>query len=150
MVLANGNLYVANGAKSISTILCYAVPASGSAFSFVSTVIGPTLSKKLHFETSIAHPFGIAFDGADTCYVSNQDTNVVAQVNLTSSGQTGTLGTGCQSAYLNKLFPSPAVFLDGTYVASQTGALDDVDVTATSVPLVDGGLKATGTTDGGT
>src|SRR5450432_2923737 len=65
MVLANGNLYVANGAKSISTVLCYAVPASGSSFQFISTVIGPKLSNKGNFETSIAHPFGIDFNGAN-------------------------------------------------------------------------------------
>ncbi|HEV3198564.1 MAG TPA: hypothetical protein VGZ73_11665 [Bryobacteraceae bacterium] len=149
MVLANGNLYVANGAKSISTVLCYQVPSSGSAFTLLSTVIGPTVSKKGNFENSIAHPFGIAFNGTDTCYVSNQDTNVVAQVNLSSNGQAGTLGQGCQSAYLNKLFPSPSVFLDGTYVASQIGALHGVDVSATPVPLVNGGLNATGVMDKG-
>lgn len=142
MVLANGYLYVANGAKSASQVLCYAPPASGSSFAFVSTVIGPTLSKKGNFENSIAHPFGIAFDGAGTCYVSNQDTNVVAQVGLSSNSQTGTMGKGSQSAYLNNnqaLGKNP-VFLDGTYVASQVGTLHDVDVKATDVPAALGGL----------
>jgi hypothetical protein len=79
MVLANGLLYVANGAKSSSTILAYTVPSSGPLFTNPSTLIGPTLSKKGHFETSIAHPFGIAFATATTCYISNQDTNVVGR-----------------------------------------------------------------------
>ena len=85
MVLADGQLYVANGAESQSQILCYTPPASGSTFTYKSTVIGPTISKG-DFETSIAHPFGIAFDGQWTCYVSNQDTNVVAQVGPVSQG----------------------------------------------------------------
>jgi len=143
MVVANGYLYVANGAKATSNVLCYQAQSSGNSFTYISTVIGPTLSKKGHFETSISHPFGIALNGSGTCYVSNQDTNVVAEVTLTSDGQTGSLGTCCQSAYLNKLFPAPDVFLDGTYVASQQGSLHDVDVTATSVPASDGGLGVT-------
>src|SRR3954463_1017034 len=93
MTLANGYLYVANGAKSESTVLCYQPQSAGYGFAYVSTVVGPTLSKKGHFETSIAHPFGVAFNGGQTCYVSNQDTNVVAHVTLTENGQTGSLGT---------------------------------------------------------
>src|SRR5262245_54510278 len=101
MESANGQLYVANGAKATSTVLCFGLPAAGlSSFSYISTVIGPKLSKKGHFETCISHPFGIAFDGASACYVSNQDTNVVAEVVLTSKGQSGSLGKGCQSFYL--------------------------------------------------
>lgn len=145
MVLANGYLYVANGAKSASNVLCYALPASGNTFTYVSTVVGDTVSKKGNFETSISHPFGIAFDGAWTCYVSNQDTNVVAQVPLSSNSQTGTLGTVSGSAYLNSLFPKP-VFLPGTYVASQVGTLHGVDVKATPVPAADGGLAVHPTT----
>jgi hypothetical protein len=48
-------------------------------------VIAETLSKKGHSETAICHPFGMAFDGGGNCYVSNQDTNLVAQVALGSS-----------------------------------------------------------------
>jgi hypothetical protein len=63
MVLANGLLYVANGAKSSSTVLAYTLPSSGAPssgplFTSPSTLIGPTLNKEGHFETSIAHPFG--------------------------------------------------------------------------------------------
>lgn len=148
IVVANGLLYVTSGGKSTSTLLCYrrdsaARPAETSTndplFTYVSTVIGPTVSKK-QFTTAIAHPFGVAFATDPVCYVSNQDTNVVAKVDLSSDGQTGSLGTGCRSAFLSGLFPSPATFLDGTFVASQEGALPDVAITATSVPATDGGL----------
>lgn len=137
LVLANGLLYVANGAKSQSTVLAYTVPDSGTSFTDPSIVIGPTLSKKGHFETSIAHPFGIAFDGS-TCFVSNQDTNVVSQIAMSSNGLTGSLGEGCQSPYLSKLFPA-GIFLDGTYVASQVGILPDVELVTTVVDHAHGG-----------
>jgi hypothetical protein len=144
MVVANGYLYVPSGAKKTSTVLCYqrisSAPsahksASAPLFAFVSTVIGPTIADK-QFTTSIAHPFGIAFStGGMVCYISNQDTNVVAQVTLTGNGQTGSLGSGSQSACLSKLFPAPSTFLDGTFVASQQGAVPDVAVVATSASL---------------
>ena len=130
MVLANGLLYVANGAKSESTVLVYEVPSSGTSFTYAATLIGPTLSKKEHFETAIAHPFGIAFSGA-TCFISNQDTNVVGQVDVGNGGLTGSLVQG-PSNYLKGLFPT-GTFLDGTYVASQVGTLPDVKVEATVV-----------------
>ena len=142
MVLEGGYLYVANGAKATGNVLCFQHQPSEKPyhFAYVATLIGATLSKKNHFETAIAHPFGLAFDGGH-CYVSNQDTNVVAQVAVSSNGQSGSLGAGCQSPYLTRLFPPPdGVFLDGTYVASQVGALHGVEVKATSVPSPDGGL----------
>jgi hypothetical protein len=150
MVLANGLLYVANGAKSESAVLAYKLPGSGASrlsasdlkqhlFTYASTLIASTLSKKGHFETSIAHPFGIVFENAATCYISNQDTNVVSQVSVGDGGESGSLGEGCQSAYLNQSFPN-GTFLDGTYVASQVGTLPDVSVEATPVDHAHGGL----------
>jgi len=139
MALVGGLLYVANGAKSESTVLVYEVPSSGTSFTFASTLIGPILSAKGHFETSIAHPFGIAFDGA-TCFISNQDTNVVGQVAVSNKGLTGSLVAG-PSGYLKSLFPiPPGSFLAGTYVASQVGILPDVKVETTVVDHVHGGL----------
>jgi hypothetical protein len=85
----------------------------------------------------------MAFNGTGLCYVSNQDTNVVAQVNLSNGGQDGSLGTGCQSAYLTKHFPPPAEFLDGTYVASQKGHLHNVTIVAPDVPAKRRGLGVT-------
>ena len=141
MMMFQGNLYVANGAKDTSNLLCYGTPASGPSFPYLSTVVTATFSKKKgHFKTSIAHPFGIAFDGGANCYVSNQDTNVVALVTLSPDKQSGSLGTGCRSGYLTQLYPPPDVFLDGTFVASQVGDLHDVKITATDVSRSHGGL----------
>jgi hypothetical protein len=145
LVLANGLLYVANGAKSESAVLAYTLPDSGAStlsasdlkehlFTYASTLIASKLSKEGHFETSIAHPFGIVFESVTTCYISNQDTNAVSQVIVGES-----LGKGCQSAYLNRAFPN-GTFLDGTYVASQVGTLRDVSVEATPVDHARGGL----------
>lgn len=139
MVLANGLLYVANGAKSQSTVLAYNLPSSGTSFTYAATLIGPTLSKKGHFQTGISHPFGIVFNGT-SCFISNQDTNVVSQVNVSNNGLTGSLVQG-PSDYLKGLFAT-GTFLDGTCVASQVGILNDVDVITTVVDHVHGGLGA--------
>jgi len=139
MVLANGLLYVANGAKSESTVLAYTLPKSSPPFKYAGTLIERTPSKKGPFETSIAHPFGIAFESAKSCYVSNQDTNVVSLVSVSADGLSGSLGKGCQSPYLNKLFAN-GTFLDGTFVASQVGTLPDVSIEATAVDHKHGGL----------
>lgn len=130
MVLANGLLYVANGAKSQSTVLAYNVPNSGTSFTYAATLIGPT---------GIAHPFGIVFDGTD-CFISNQDTNVVSLVTVSNKGLTGNLVPGPPD-YLKGLFPT-GTFLDGTYVASQVGNLSDASVITTVVDHVHGGLGA--------
>ncbi len=138
IIVANGQLYVASGAKSTSQVLCYSLPNANGECAFISEIIGPTLSnKKQHFETAISHPFGIAFSDENTCYISNQDTNVVAQVAVANN--IGTLGSGCQSAYLNEIFKQKD-FLDGTFVASQVGTLHDVEVNAPDVSSNYGGL----------
>jgi len=152
LVYANGYLYVTNGAKSISNVLTFQHQTTEKAdhFSYVIDFVDPTITKS-GFETSIAHPYSLAFDGAGFAYISNQDTNVVAQVTVTANFQTGTLNTGCQSSYLigeeKNLCPNGnCVFLPGTFVASQTGALDGVGVTATDVPPQYGGLAVSPTT----
>jgi len=148
-------LYVVNGAKGTSTIICFDPPAPGSSvydFSYVGEFLGPSLSKKGHFENSIGHPYAMVFNGTTLCYVSNQDTNVVAQAQVNSYSH-ASIEKGCQSAYLNGLTsicPSGGcVYLDGTYVASQDGALPDVDVTATNVPSQYGGLSVSFSEDKG-
>ena len=96
IIVANRQLYVASGAKSTSQVLCYSLPNANGECIFISEIIGPTLSnKKQHFETAISHPFGIAFSEENTCYISNQDTNVVAQVIVANN--VGSLGKGSQS-----------------------------------------------------
>jgi hypothetical protein len=137
MVLVDGLLYVANGAKSEGTVLVYKVPSSDTSFTYESTLIEPERSTNGNFKTSIAHPFGIAFDAA-TCFISNQDTNVVGQLAVSHNGLTGSLVPG-PSGYLKKSFPSGS-FLAGTYVASQVGILPHVKVEATAVDHAHGGL----------
>lgn len=146
LVSYNGYLYVANGAKSISNVLTFEHQATEKPqhFAYVADFVDATVSKG-DFETAIAHPYSIAFDGAGFAYVSNQDTNVVAQVVVGANFQTGTLNPGCQSAYLisqeKNIFPGgTCVFVPGTFVASQRGALDGVGITATNVPAQYGGL----------
>ncbi len=70
---------------------------------------------------------------------------MVAQVAVSANFQTGTLASGCQSPYLIGLEKTlcPAgncVFLDGTFVASQRGSLDHVDVTRPTSGSQFGGL----------
>jgi hypothetical protein len=142
MAIYNGNLYVVNGGKSASNVLGFqGPPKSGPEFDYLVTMIGAG--------QSIMHPFGIAFDpSSPNCYISNQDSNVVAQVNLAAgkhNGVTGGLGSGCQSGFLNNLYPPPDAFLDGTFAASQNGTLAGVPVDAPDVSEANGGLGVTGT-----
>ena len=146
MVSANSLLYVVNGAKQTSTILCFQPRGTVSRLTrSISSAISsaPTLSKKGHFENSIGHPYALQFSGP-LCYVSNQDTNVVAQASVAPDFRTATIEQGCQSAYLNNetsFCPSSGcVYLDGTFVASRNGTLPDVAVVATDVPSKFGGL----------
>ena len=123
--LVNGYLYVLNGGKSTSNILCF--KGSGTSYSYQSTFIasgGP-----------IDHPFAMTFDGQGHCYVSNQDTNVVATLVVNSDTQ-ATLAPQ-PSAFLQAVFPS-GTFLQGTLVPSSDGGLPNVKTTP--VPQVLGGL----------
>jgi hypothetical protein len=152
MICANSYLYVVDGGKSGSNILCYSLPVSSSyTFSYVGEFLGPSLSKKGHFENSIGHPYALQFDGAGNCYVSNQDTNVVAQAEVASNFESAQIKKGCRSSYLSgvtSICPKGGcVYLDGTFVASQNGSLPDVDVTATDVPAQYGGLQVAFSTD---
>jgi hypothetical protein len=144
LAIFGGNLFVVNGSKSHSSVLVFkGPPKSGPSFEYLDTMIGPG--------QSIMHPFGIAFEAASLpthCYVSDQDSNVVARVQLDAGkhGEVdGSLGTGCQSDYLTGLYPSPAKFLDGTFVASRIGDLVGVAVVPPNVSKTNGGLNVTGT-----
>lgn len=148
MIYDHGYLYVANGGKSVSNVLTFQHQGKEKPdrFAYVADFVDDTVNSKGHFETSIAHPFSLAFDGAGFAYVSNQDTNVVARVTVSANSQAGTLNKGCQAQYLigeeKNLCPNGnCVFLDGTFVASQTGTLHDVEVVATDVPVQYGGLE---------
>lgn len=142
IAIYGGNLYVVNGDKKQSCVLAFNGPPKNGSFKFLNTVIGGG--------QSIAHPFEIAFviTPASTtplptvCYVSNQDSNVVAEVSLSAGAGCqvmGSMAKGSASIFLNGKYP-PAAFLDGTFVASQFGNLAGVDRVAPSVPGSDGGL----------
>jgi hypothetical protein len=140
MAVYDGKLYVVNGSKTHSYVFVFSgPPKSGPEFDYLDTVIGAG--------QSIMHPFAVAFDpSAPNCYVSDQDSNVVAQVNLTvgkHGAVAGTLGKDCQSKFLKGKYPSHK-FLDGTFVASQKGDLVGVKKVAPDVSAANGGLGVKG------
>ncbi len=140
MAIYDGNLYVVNGSKTHSYVFGFkGPPKSGPEFDYLDTVIGPG--------QSIMHPFAVAFDPSSAnCYVSDQDSNVVAQVDLKvgkHGSVTGKLGKDCQSKFLKGKYPSHK-FLDGTFVASQNGDLVGVAKVAPDVSAADGGLGVKG------
>jgi len=135
MVLANDFLYVANGSKRTSNILCF--QGSGTAYNLVSTFVCGNLN-------SVNHPFSLVFDGAGHCFVSNQDTNVVAVFNVGSSGETTTPGP--VASYLTGLGLT-GTFLDATFVASKVGTLPNVPP-APTLEKGQGGLDVTTTGTG--
>ena len=126
--LQNGYLYVINGGKDVSNILCF--QGSGTSYKYVSTFISnPT-------NGPIDHPFALAMDGNGLCFVSNQDCNVVAALKVPTDTQATLVTT--PSAFLQAIYPSGS-FLTGTLVASSNGALPKVPAT-TPVPQALGGL----------
>lgn len=147
MAVYGGNLYVVNGGKSTSNVLIFqGPPQKGPLFTYLDTVIGAG--------QSIMHPFGIAFVTPaspapalpTSCFISNQDSNVVAQVDLTAG--TGSDVNGSFASVSNYLTTNyTGTFLDGTFAASQNGNLKGVPVIAPSVPEADGGLGVTFKTD---
>lgn len=147
MVSANSYLYVVNGGKDESNVMCFQAVSGSSVptFKYVGVFVGPSLSKKRHFENSIGHPYAVQFDGSGFCYVSNQDTNVVAQAQVAADFKTATIQKGCRSHYLNDLTgicpAAGCAYLDGTFAASQVGTLPDVEIEATPVPAANGGLS---------
>lgn len=141
---ANGFLYVVNGAKATSNILCFTKAASSPASSESWNYIGAFVSggRGDGNVRAIDHPFAIDFtvDGR-TCFASNQDTNVVALLNVPAHGKTATVKKGASASWLSRfLDPSKNPdFLDGTFVASAKPALHPVPATP-PVPTDEGGL----------
>jgi hypothetical protein len=127
---SSGLLYVVNGGKETSNILCFR-GTSATSYTYLSTFLAPSQAN------SIDHPFAAAFDGSGGCYVSNQDTNVVAAFTVDQDQQ----GAGPRpvAAYLLGLDPG-GTFLQGTLVASSVGCLPDVPTRTTPVPESSGGL----------
>ena len=150
MTYANSYLYVVNGGKDASNVMCFQPGGAGATawnFDYVGEFLAPSLSKHGHFENAIGHPYAVQFSSPETCYVSNQDTNVVAQAQVASDFKTATIEKGCQSQYLDNLTKEVCVYLDGTFAASQIGALPDVKIAATDVPGQNGGLSVSPSTD---
>jgi len=129
----NDYLYVTNGGKKVNNILCF----KGSATSYKKVSHFVDGDGNAQGVTSINHPFAMAFDGSGHCYVSNQDSDVVAILNVASDYQTATAGTLPQ--YLTLKPFDKGTFLAGTFVASSSGSLPNVPGT-TPVPISMGGL----------
>lgn len=125
------HLYVVEGGKKTSKVHCY--QGSDTSYTQLSDFVSPNDAD------SIDHPFALAFDGQGNCYVSNQDTNVVAALSVSSDGQKG--APAAVAAYLTTLYPG-AKFLQGTLVASSEADLPNApqtkDVQAVTAAL--GGL----------
>jgi len=142
MAIWNGNLFVVNGSRDTSNVLVFkGPPKKGKTFHYLGTVIGRG--------DSITHPYGIGFKSSSmptVCYVSDQDSNVVAQVNLSHGKHGAVIGmlqSGCQSGFLSEKYNPPEAFLRGTFVASQIGALAGLPA-APNVTATNGGLGVRG------
>ena len=128
MALAGPLLYVANGSKKTSNVLTF--KGSGTSYKLQATLISDSLA-------SIDHPFAMAFHKSGRCFVSNQDTNVVAILDVDKGGETAK--GGAISSYLLGL-NLKGTFLDSTFVASKNGKLPNVPV-APNLKSGQGGLK---------
>jgi hypothetical protein len=142
MAIWNGNLFVVNGSRDTSNVLVFkGPPKKGKTFHCLGTMIGRG--------DSIAHPYGIGFTSSSmptACYVSDQDSNVVAKVNLSKGkygGVIGMLRPGCQAGFLSEKYTPREAFLKGTFVASQIGALAGLPA-APNVATTHGGLGVKG------
>jgi hypothetical protein len=126
----DGALWVLNGSAQASQILRYT--GSGTSYKRAGVIASrPPLD-------SLWHPFDLAFaaQGASrVCYVSNQDTDVVARFALTPDFKGA-----------KPLPPPPALpsgqYLTGTFAAASPGKLPGVQAT-TPVRQLDGGLNVT-------
>jgi hypothetical protein len=119
MLLANGFLYVVNGGKGTSDILCYSLSATTSYQYTYSSVFTPSLK-------AVSHPFDCTFQSVaaqQIWYVPNQDSNVVSV--LTSGSPYSSSQPSNTSAYLAALLTAlqnansslaDAGFLDATFV----------------------------------
>jgi hypothetical protein len=136
----DGNFYVANAYKNASVI--WQIPPSGAPSG------GPTIfaqgavlpcqgaSSGPSPVVSIYHPFGFAFDsGMDTCYLSNQDDNIVVAVYGPSAASPNVPGEPLPvNPWLVANITQPPDFLPGTFVPSQTGFLPPCSPAGTAAP----------------
>ncbi|MBV9929265.1 MAG: hypothetical protein JOZ96_29905 [Acidobacteria bacterium] len=136
-----GNFYLVNSSKSCSQIFQIAPGATSLPEPYVGGVCGKETSL-----CSVYHPFAVCFDeGMETCYISNQDTNVVVRVAGPLS-QVPEPGQPLPVAPALLKLPNNPTFLPGTFVASQqpyTPGLPGCP-TPTAVTAAQGGLGASG------
>jgi hypothetical protein len=113
-------LYVANANKTQNSLLCY--EGSGTKYRFVSRFASKQTCN------GILHPFDVAFDGLDYCYLSSQDTNVVTRLIVSDDGKIG------RPAPVAAALPPSGKFLAGTFVASSNGNLSNPATTPVASP----------------
>jgi hypothetical protein len=132
---ASGCFYLVNSYKNASEVFQIAPGATTIPAPFVNGVGGAGTVL-----CSVYHPFAIAFDSTmDVCYISNQDSNVVVRVNGPNAPNPG------QPMTINPALPQvleQAVFLPGTFVASQIPLAPPGCPIPTSVTSEQGGLAA--------
>ena len=105
---SDGNFYLVNSYKHASEI--WQIPSAGLA-----PGTNPTVFTSGATVPAIDHPFGLAFDSKmQVCFISAQDTNVVAAVYGPGQKQSGA------ALPVNSKIPG-SHFLAGTFVASKLG-----------------------------
>jgi DNA-binding beta-propeller fold protein YncE len=109
-------LWVASGSRHASRIAAF--EGSGTSYGYIDTVT------EYQSIGSLWHPFDLTLDGAGNCYVSNQDTDVVARLRVTSDM------LSASAAPLAPALPADGKFLPGTFVASSDGDLPGVPATS--------------------
>lgn len=126
-LVADGLLWVLSGGKKASEILAFT--GGGDSYTYAATVA--TYSP----DSALLHPFDFTFDDAGNAYVSNQDTNVVARLDVASTRRSATPAADASA------LPAGS-YLPGTFVASAVGipvGVTTVDPpTALEVTIVEG------------
>lgn len=136
----NGYLWVASGGTSASALLAYSPSTEQDAvWTYQYTVLSYD-SSTLPSPSPLLHPFDFSFDAdGQYCYVSNQDTDVVARLEKTADS------TWAQPAPLPpslQQIPNGS-FLSGTFVACSVGRLPDPRIETTTAVAPDPGLCVT-------
>jgi hypothetical protein len=114
-LVASDLLWVVSGSKNASAIVAFR--GAGARYHYAGTVA------ELAEISSLSHPFDVTLGGSGNCYVSNQDTDVVARLAVAAdllSASPAPVAPG---------LPSPGTFLPGTFVASSNGDLPGVAAT---------------------
>jgi hypothetical protein len=107
LCFANGFLYVANGAKTTSNVLCFAKAPTSALLNENWFYVGAFASGGGSDGNVLAidHPFAVELtaDGR-SCFVSSQDTNVVTLLNVSTDGKTGSVQQGAAASCFWTIF----------------------------------------------